>query len=56
MAYWNAGKMGLKEEDQFINDLLPFLLPNVPLFQCIGKRLWQLKYLYFHQFVEIPSG
>ena len=30
------------------------LIPNIPSFQCLGKRLRQLKYMYFQQLVEIP--
>jgi hypothetical protein len=38
MAYWNTGKMGLKEEKQFINDLFRFYYPTfhysiIPAFQ-----------------------
>jgi len=43
MEYYNAGKMGLKEEKQFINDLFRFYYPSfhyssTPLFHGNGKN------------------
>jgi hypothetical protein len=48
MKYWNTGKMGLKEEKQFINDLFRFYYPtfhcpNIPSFHGSGINQELLK-------------
>jgi hypothetical protein len=49
MEYWSAGKMGLKEEKQFINDLLRFYYPtfHYPTLPMPWQALMEIKILAF---------
>jgi len=52
----NARSWGTKSRSDFSSQLICENPPVIFAFICLDRRLWQLKYLYFHQFVEISSN